>query len=509
MTEHSLLDNLLQKLLATDDPTEKAAIVAESALEQLPATVALVAQRCTVLRWFDETVVTALLDAPSSPERLPVVQTVMTTLTALPFIEHLAWGLVYHNQTRTGLLAHIPPSVLQYAATLAMPAYNAHVNPSLARVEALYCAVISGQTDVATQILDTLLEDAVRREDWQALLTAFHALEEATALPFVASSISRTPFYYLLGGVARHNLGDLAGALADYNQAIALKPDDATAYYNRGIVRKAQGDLAGALADYNQAIALKPHYTIYTNRGVERMEQGDLAGALADHNQAIALKSDNADAYYNRGLVRGKQGDLAGALADYNQAIALKPDDAVTYYNRGLVRREQGDLAGALADYNQAIALKPDYTVAYLNRGGVRREQGDLAGALADFNQAIALKPDYAEAYKPTVSLGVTYVVVCTYGCGDGRIWPTHCAVIDAGLDGRCRPRRACRTPPGAASSARSALAAGSEPGSPAAPGAFPQSGTTPPSTTRPCGDASLARSAPGTHPCPPRLCLV
>src|SRR5713101_1654644 len=27
----------------------------------------------------------------------------------------------------------------------------------------------------------------------------------------------------------------------------------------------------------------------------------------------------------------------------------------------------------------------------------------------------------------PTVSLGVTYAVVYTYGCGDGRIWPTHC----------------------------------------------------------------------------------
>src|SRR5467141_3074473 len=110
---------------------------------------------------------------------------------------------------------------------------------------------------------------------------------------------------------------------------------------------------------------------------------------------------------------------------------------------------------------------------------------------------------------KPTVSLGVTCAVVDTYGCGDGRIWPTHCAVIDAGLDGRCRPRRACRTPPGAAGSARSARAAGSEPGSPADPGGVHQSGTTPPSTTRPCGDASLPRCAPGMRPSPLHFCLV
>jgi hypothetical protein len=34
----------------------------------------------------------------------------------------------------------------------------------------------------------------------------------------------------------------------------------------------------------------------------------------------------------------------------------------------------------------------------------------------------------------PTVSLGVTYAVAYTYGCDDGRISPTRCAVIDAAL---------------------------------------------------------------------------
>src|SRR5262245_62939948 len=31
---------------------------------------------------------------------------------------------------------------------------------------------------------------------------------------------------------------------------------------------------------------------------------------------------------------------------------------------------------------------------------------------------------------KPTVSFGITYAVVCTYGYDDGRIWRTRCAVI-------------------------------------------------------------------------------
>src|SRR5437867_4094985 len=36
--------------------------------------------------------------------------------------------------------------------------------------------------------------------------------------------------------------------------------------------------------------------------------------------------------------------------------------------------------------------------------------------------------------YKPTVSIGVICAVVYTYGRDDGRIAPTRCAIIDAGL---------------------------------------------------------------------------
>src|SRR5881628_3301589 len=95
----------------------------------------------------------------------------------------------------------------------------------------------------------------------------------------------------------------------------------------------------------------------------------------------------------------------------------------------------------------------------------------------------------------PTVSLGVTYAVVCTYGCDDGRIGPTRCALIAAVPVDRYRRCRACRIPPGAAGSARNALAAASRPVSTADLGAFPRLRTIPPAGIRLCGDASPPRS--------------
>src|SRR6266436_6483966 len=92
---------------------------------------------------------------------------------------------------------------------------------------------------------------------------------------------------------------------------------------------------------------------------------------------------------------------------------------------------------------------------------------------------------------KPTVSRGVTYAVVCTYGCDGGRISPTRCVIIDAGLDGRYRLHRSYKTPPAGAGSAHVGLAAASRLASTADPDGFPRSRTTPPSAITPCGDAT------------------
>src|SRR5262249_37120000 len=90
-----------------------------------------------------------------------------------------------------------------------------------------------------------------------------------------------------------------------------------------------------------------------------------------------------------------------------------------------------------------------------------------------------------------TVSLGITYAVVHTYGCDDGSISPTRCAIMDAGLHGRYRPSPAGRPPAPEDRSAHSGLAAASRLASPAAGGGLPRSTTTRRSRTRPWGVAA------------------
>ena len=63
---------------------------------------------------------------------------------------------------------------------------------------------------------------------------------------------------YLGRGAAYNHLHQYSSAIADLNQAIALKPDDALAYDVRGDVEEKMGNSAAADADHAKAKAIEP-----------------------------------------------------------------------------------------------------------------------------------------------------------------------------------------------------------------------------------------------------------
>lgn len=104
-------------------------------------------------------------------------------------------------------------------------------------------------------------------------------------------------------GIACHERGDFAAALANYNESLRLNPIDALALNNRAVTRHAQGDLRGALADYDEALKLKPDYaTAYNNRGIVSGNFADAFGALSEYTEAFHLNPEHAIAFKNRSL---------------------------------------------------------------------------------------------------------------------------------------------------------------------------------------------------------------
>ncbi|MFO1055466.1 MAG: tetratricopeptide repeat protein [Dongiaceae bacterium] len=202
----------------------------------------------------------------------------------------------------------------------------------------------------------------------------------------------------------RGNSYDLAGdhdrAIADYDAALRLAPGSSGTpdlYYNRGVAYDAKGDHDRAIADFDAALRLRPdHLDALNMRGIAHHEKGQLDLAMADYDAVLKLAPASrtaARALKNRALVYDAKGDYVRAIADYDAALRLHPDDPDALDARGIDYGRRGDYDRAIADFDAALRLQPGLASALSNRGHVYALRGDYARALADLDASIRLDP--------------------------------------------------------------------------------------------------------------------
>jgi tetratricopeptide (TPR) repeat protein len=191
-------------------------------------------------------------------------------------------------------------------------------------------------------------------------------------------------------------VGDCNGAVADYNAALRLDPQDALAYYHRGVAYHCQGDLQLAIADFTQAIQLNSRFALaYRARGNTYFNQGAFRQAIDNYTQAISIFPGDFESYTFRGLGYSTLGEADQAKADYDEAIRLNQDYAYAYFLRGMWYAAQNMEAKSIADLDRAtdLGLDPD------RRGDVQETftrlsdthfyQGEHYGLTNDFDRAI------------------------------------------------------------------------------------------------------------------------
>ena len=234
-------------------------------------------------------------------------------------------------------------------------------------------------------------------EDWDGTLKR---LTDALAQEKTdESALNPAAVHVYLGNAYRCQQED-EKAIASYNRAIELDPDDAFAYNNRGVVYSNKEEYEKAIADYNRAIELDSDFAcVYNNRGVVYSNKEEYEKAIADYNRAIELDSDFAGAYYNRGNAYYNKEEYEKAFADYNRAIELDRDFSESYHNRGFAYNYLEEYEKAIADYNRALELDPDDARAYHDRGNAYYYKEEYEKAIADYTRAIELDPDDAWAY--------------------------------------------------------------------------------------------------------------
>jgi tetratricopeptide (TPR) repeat protein len=99
------------------------------------------------------------------------------------------------------------------------------------------------------------------------------------------------------------------GAIAQNNQSIRLNSNIPKVLYinpeSQQDTQDTRKDYEKAIADFTEAIRLKPELALaYNNRGFARLQEKDDKGAMEDFKSAIARKPDLAEAYNNGGFAR-------------------------------------------------------------------------------------------------------------------------------------------------------------------------------------------------------------
>jgi len=192
-------------------------------------------------------------------------------------------------------------------------------------------------------------------------------------------------------GEAYAEKGRLNDAISEYKQALVIKPrfaeahnnlgdaytkkgrlDEAIRYakahYNLGVAYFKWGKLDEAIAEYRQALTIKPRYAeAHNNLGITYVKKGKLDRAISKYKKALSIKPRYADAHYNLGVAYAKKGRLDEAITAYKQALALNPQNAEAHVNLGVAYQGKEELADAISEYKKALVFNPNYAGVHNN----------------------------------------------------------------------------------------------------------------------------------------------
>jgi tetratricopeptide (TPR) repeat protein len=105
------------------------------------------------------------------------------------------------------------------------------------------------------------------------------------------------------------------------------KHDTVATHVNRGILRARLGDIQGAISDFDAASSLDPNEPeAYLNKGMVLMRQSSADAALPLFTAALEKKTRRpALAYFGRGVAHEDLGNVRSAYFDYKAATQADP----------------------------------------------------------------------------------------------------------------------------------------------------------------------------------------
>jgi len=168
--------------------------------------------------------------------------------------------------------------------------------------------------------------------------------------------------------------------------------------YQAGLKLSAEGRHAEAIAQYEAALAVQPDDAkVLFALGNTAHALGLAAPAEQFFRRVLALEPERKEALVNLANLLRSMGQFDAAIALLAPALAREPQSPELQLTLGSAFREKGDAAQAKAHYQAALAVQPNYVPALANLADMLCDEGARAEARTLYDQALKAEPKNAQ----------------------------------------------------------------------------------------------------------------
>jgi formylglycine-generating enzyme len=174
---------------------------------------------------------------------------------------------------------------------------------------------------------------------------------------------------------------------------------DATAYLARGRRKQDQLDFQQALADFEKAVELDPQNAhALAARGWGKFRLGKTDEAKNDFSAALAIDASSASAIAGLGTAALTQREFKEAVRQLDKALSLEPNYHMAVANRAYAHMAAENADLALADSTRALELLPADIQMLQIRPTLRGMRGEWKQAVAEVDEQVRVFPTLPRA---------------------------------------------------------------------------------------------------------------
>ncbi|MBI5369473.1 MAG: tetratricopeptide repeat protein, partial [Planctomycetes bacterium] len=162
----------------------------------------------------------------------------------------------------------------------------------------------------------------------------------------------------------------------------------------RAALHQELGNLAKAREEYEQAVA-EDGGDVWAALGLGEVAEakGDYERAFTAYASAGRLVPTSQDSFIASALLHYKLGQLPEAAAAARRAAELAPEDANTHFDFAQILRAMGDRPGAVREYESCLALDINNAEAWFFLSELYEQEGQLDAALRYVQEYLAVEP--------------------------------------------------------------------------------------------------------------------